>query len=1713
MADKAVDEKVICVCQDISTKLTLGECKLLTRKLGLTDVDIDVAVHNNPYDTTEQKYQLLRQCVSNRRSSLSKLCELNGANRLETEERLGRYLEDSPINTDKSLGQESEVFTIAAKCHGVDFLTEEYVNRPKEIQTLVDLISNAGSTPVGIIDEKGFKNGHRGEHAARGASPSNGNDTFIHKAKPIGINGLGGIGKTTISKALAQKMCKDYKMEVVWLTFSQTPDILKMFNTLHFYLTGQRENFPDEKSGQEWLREYSRVRRILLILDDVWGEKDVIPFNVLGPNCRLLITTRIETVLTFNKAKFYTLGGVELTQSREMFLKYANISEEEVREFNLEKIVTDFQIVLKKLPLAIAVIGSALRKMGKASDLQRKWGNTLKCLQERNTFWERRGSRLKTEDYSYSLYGAFDISFHFLGNDTNSCIAKGQCSDLQRKFLDFALFPEDIAIPADVLTKIWTSQEYVNTDDDEIDLEMQLQLEDDLASLKQSCLISTTETSKYDSECYKVHDLVLQYAIRKFEKIFGKNKLQERHRFLLSCYKDTLKSDIGIVSPSEPCRKSMNDNRPYCSGVSSETPSDDNGKFGWWYVENDGYLYKYLLHHLLSAGMEQDASHLLINYKWIRKKLEMTDIAAVMSDYDIYFSHLQSLKAEAKLSIQLVYKALTLTARTIAKDTDQLPLQMLASLIDIHDQEVHRFLLQIKNELKTSSKPALIPLKGCLTQPGGALKRSIVGNRAMVLSLAFTHDNKRIVAGLGTGEYRNARVLVIDIDSGRETVLGNEVDHHKGLVFGLTIHPHDHFVISASFDMTLKIWPLDDKSEIMTTLEGHNNNVYCVALSKNGTFAISGSKDKTLKKWNLKTKTCCLTMIGHRGIVRDVCITKADEGVISGSEDGTVKTWSLETGDMLQSIDSKMRRVFQLVLTLDDQHVIVVGASKSSRVIDLRTGNLTHKSEDHSSELLSCCLLQDGSQLFTGGADGSINACTWLSSDGGYKQKLQGHTDKVRAITVSHDGSMIASGSEDCSVRIWDSNLVNTMLSDRTGHSATVSAFAVTDDGNLALSASYDLALILWDLQSYQALHTFTGHTDKVNCVAISQSPTQPFGISGSVDSTVRLWDLMKRESSGCPLYGHRYGVTSLHTTKVQDRQILLSGSMDNVIILWDLNNRVPLYNLISDSYNVQDIVTSVKMAEFNVTATFRESVCKWTLKSNIFSQSNVLHPSEIPTIPCKSPIAPSYIHRCPVVERFDTNGFILGWDEISRIRFWHLDNQIESKIASGHEDEDLVTSLYLTPDDAILLCGSQSGNINVIGLQRTESLMGKLKKPLSINSKVTAVSMLETQPNGRAYARVLFFAGFQNGEILLWETEDKEAVYRCGRSPFMNKDKSPMALGEEKECNPTIEIEDHRQITIMSSAIMNLISYIENGKVMLLSSSEEDSSIIIWNVDDGQSHKKLTGHTRCVTSICMAQNGLLLSGSLDGTVRCWDTKTGECRVDRSEKGDCDGILTVTLTPDRKQYVVGSMADTLDIHGLYNGDFVKTIKLGSKFNLNRVAVFSDGVRINCCYGDYSAEGYNNDTGELEASMTGHQSHWGSVTTSFGDDMILSTSEHCALKVWSHQSGNINGYLGRRSDVGYNLSVTADNNDGHSRKITAVKVYQNKFILTGSYDNSLKIWKADVSTTQQFTARLLATFYLEHTITAIDVTNSHTVCVGLLNGQTCFLKLHNVIEKN
>ncbi|MBD2181436.1 trypsin-like peptidase domain-containing protein [Planktothrix sp. FACHB-1355] len=214
-----------------------------------------------------------------------------------------------------------------------------------------------------------------------------------------------------------------------------------------------------------------------------------------------------------------------------------------------------------------------------------------------------------------------------------------------------------------------------------------------------------------------------------------------------------------------------------------------------------------------------------------------------------------------------------------------------------------------------------------------------------------------------------------------------------------------------------------------------------------------------------------------------------------------------------------------------------------------------NKIAGHSNAISSVAISQDGTILASGSMDNTIKI--WNRSTGKELRTLTGHTNYINSIAISPDSKILASGANDGTVKIW--NLANgRLINSLTGDKNYVRSVAISPDGTtLASGSANDANIKIWNLQTGKLLRTLTGHRNYVNAVDFSADGKSL--ASGSTDLTINIWNPNTGELQQT-LKGHTNWIASVAIGSFG--QIIASGGADNTIKIWNVKTGEMLYNL-----------------------------------------------------------------------------------------------------------------------------------------------------------------------------------------------------------------------------------------------------------------------------------------------------------------------------------------------------------------------------------------------------------------------------------------------------------------------------------------------------------------------------------------------------------------------
>ena len=204
----------------------------------------------------------------------------------------------------------------------------------------------------------------------------------------------------------------------------------------------------------------------------------------------------------------------------------------------------------------------------------------------------------------------------------------------------------------------------------------------------------------------------------------------------------------------------------------------------------------------------------------------------------------------------------------------------------------------------------------------------------------------------------------------------------------------------------------------------------------------------------------------------------------------------------------------------------------------------------------------DGRLLASAGSSFDDTIRLWDMTKGGTELAvLTGHTEAIYSIDFSPDGSLLASGSRDNSLRVWDVKTGKELFFS-LNHNREVHSVAFSPDGATLASGGADGKIRLWDVQTKQEKKVLDGHTIQVDCLAFSPDG-KLLASAGQYDTEIRLWDTQTWQPMNI-LRGHvdsdgGYGVFSLAFN--HQGTLLASGGADKSVRLWDVNPLSPSFS------------------------------------------------------------------------------------------------------------------------------------------------------------------------------------------------------------------------------------------------------------------------------------------------------------------------------------------------------------------------------------------------------------------------------------------------------------------------------------------------------------------------------------------------------------------------
>ncbi len=211
----------------------------------------------------------------------------------------------------------------------------------------------------------------------------------------------------------------------------------------------------------------------------------------------------------------------------------------------------------------------------------------------------------------------------------------------------------------------------------------------------------------------------------------------------------------------------------------------------------------------------------------------------------------------------------------------------------------------------------------------------------------------------------------------------------------------------------------------------------------------------------------------------------------------------------------------------------------------------------------------DGTRIAAGSLDGTVRV--WEVASRRPIFTLTSASKRVNSVAFSADGSRLIAGGQDNVVRWWDMS-TGAELPPLTGPTASVNGVAFSPVGLIAAAASDDSRVYVWDLAADPGAVwiTLRGHTSYVTSVAFSPDGTRI--AAGGADRTIRVWTFASG-AAGVSLTGHTASITAVAFSR--DGTLLASTSADHTARLWNASTGAALVSLTGHTENVNAVAFS----------------------------------------------------------------------------------------------------------------------------------------------------------------------------------------------------------------------------------------------------------------------------------------------------------------------------------------------------------------------------------------------------------------------------------------------------------------------------------------------------------------------------------------------------------
>ncbi len=359
----------------------------------------------------------------------------------------------------------------------------------------------------------------------------------------------------------------------------------------------------------------------------------------------------------------------------------------------------------------------------------------------------------------------------------------------------------------------------------------------------------------------------------------------------------------------------------------------------------------------------------------------------------------------------------------------------------------------------------------------------------------------------------------------------------------------DSKVVLGMYHGDIEIWDLNTNTtvELERSFSGEVRNI-CFAPDGNS-FITASPEDESAWLWDLEGYEIA-EMPHKRGVVSSAVFSPDGSQILTTSTNDTAYIWDLE-GHVLKKFAGHTDMIIKGEFSPDGKEILTISLDGTLKLWDSNNSEVLVSEKCKKGQFTTASFSPTGQQFLTGSTDGLVERWT-IYKRGQYKvvpQSLnEANSKAIFDVQFSPNGKILASASQDNTVKIWDMN--GNLIANLEDHVQDVYAVVFSPDSKQLLSLSEDETARLYDLEG-RILASFLSKTDQgINAIF---TPDSQKIITRNKNNTSKIWD-----TNGQLLLNMKPSKRGIQRVKLSPdgTKVLTYASTGSEIRLWDVNRR-----------------------------------------------------------------------------------------------------------------------------------------------------------------------------------------------------------------------------------------------------------------------------------------------------------------------------------------------------------------------------------------------------------------------------------------------------------------------------------------------------------------------------------------------------------------------------